>query len=67
MIILLFIKKTANSFGQSTLECFKLVPVTENELKPSSPEYATKEELNALMKRIEELTNKEVKDDVKSV
>lgn len=52
-------KKVANSFGQATLDCFKLVSISENELKGINTqpniEYATKAEFEALVKRIDEL------------
>lgn len=54
-------KKTANPFGQATIEYFKLVSVNENELRGTNTqpniEYATKAEFEALVKRIEELNN----------
>lgn len=63
-------KKIANSFGQATISCFKMVEINENELKginnQSSVEYATKAEFEALQKKLDELystinTNKEEK------
>ena len=54
-------KKVANPFGQTTIEYFKLVSISENELKGINTqpniEYATKAEFEALVKRIDELNN----------
>ena len=54
-------KKTSNSFGQATIESYKMVPITETEIKgaTSSPEYVLKSDFDALVKRIDELTKKE--------
>lgn len=54
-------KKQANSYGQATIECFKLVSISENELKGTNNqtniEYATKADFEALTKRLEELNS----------
>lgn len=54
--------KQANALGQTSLKCFKLVEVNENDLvTPTQPktEYATKEDIKALNERIERLEPKE--------
>lgn len=48
-------KKTANSYGQAVIEQFKLVPIEEQ----SNEKYVLKTDFEALVKRIDELTNKE--------
>ena len=63
--------KSANGIGQSSLRYFKLVEVSENDIRnlsnpvPVSPtpgiEYATKDDLRNLLARIEKLEPKEVK------
>lgn len=53
--------KQANAMGQTTLKCFKLVEVNESDLvTPTQPkvEYATKADIDALNKRIDELKPK---------
>lgn len=53
--------KQANALGQTSLKCFKLVEVSEADLTtPAQPsiEYATKSDLDALIKRIEKLEPK---------
>jgi len=53
--------KQANALGQTSLKCFKLVEVKEDDLsKPAQPkvDYATKDDLNAIIKRIEALEPK---------
>lgn len=53
--------KQANALGQTSLKCFKLVEVNETDLSvPTKPavEYATKSDLEALIKRIEKLEPK---------
>jgi len=53
--------KQANALGQTSLKCFKLVEVNEDELTvPAKPavEYATKNDLEALIRRIEALEPK---------
>lgn len=52
-------KKTANAYGQATIEAFKLVPITESEKKSHNEEYVLKADFDALVKRIDELTKKE--------
>lgn len=54
--------KQSNGMGQATLKYFKLVETSENELRGSTQphvEYATKADLDALAKRLDELTKKE--------
>ena len=54
--------KQSNAMGQATLKYFRLVETSEGELrgkgKPEA-EYATKADLEALSKRLDELTKKE--------
>lgn len=53
--------KQTNALGQTSLKCFKLVEVNESDLsKPVQPkvDYATKDDLNAIIKRIEALEPK---------
>lgn len=53
-------KKTSNGYGQSTVECFKMVQVSEEELKGTNnnpnQEYVLKADFDALVKRMDELT-----------
>jgi len=53
-------KKTSNQYGQATIECFKMVPISENELKGTNvqpnQEYVLKSDFEVLVKRIDELT-----------
>lgn len=49
-------KKTSNSYGQSTIECFKMVQISENELKGTNQEYVLKSDFETLVKRIDDLT-----------
>lgn len=55
-------KKISDNYGKTTLDIFKMVQISEDELRginnPPMPEYALKSDLEALMKRIDELTNK---------
>ena len=52
-------KKTSNGYGQSTIECFKMVQISEEELKGTNtqvnPEYVLKSDFDALKKKIDEL------------
>ena len=53
--------KQANNIGQATLRYFKLVEVSEQELRSanqakSNSDYVLKSDFDALVKRIEELT-----------
>lgn len=53
--------KQTNNIGQATLRYFKLVEVSEQELRnanqvPSNNEYVLKSDFDALVKRINELT-----------
>ena len=52
-------KKTSNSYGQATIECFKMVQISEEELKgintQPQPEYVLKKDFDALAKRLDEL------------
>ena len=53
--------KQANALGQTSLKCFKLVEVKEADLvTPAQPtvEFATKSDLDAIIKRIEKLEPK---------
>lgn len=58
--------KTANAMGQSTLRYFKLIEISENDLKKPQQNsmnidpgmFASKEELQALSKKIDELQAK---------
>lgn len=56
-------KKTSNGYGQATIECFKMVQISEEELRGINnqlqPEYVLKSDFEALVKRIDELTKKE--------
>lgn len=52
--------KSANAMGQATLKYYKLVETSEDEIRsakdrPASTIYATKAELEALVKRIDDL------------
>jgi hypothetical protein len=58
-------KKSANGLGQTTIECFKLVSITEQEINGNSQkqdepkvEYASREEFNALKTRFDSLVDK---------
>lgn len=51
-------KKTANSYGQCTIEAFNLVPINTDE-KKSNEDYVLKSDFDALVKRIDELSHKE--------
>lgn len=55
--------KQSNNIGQSTLRYFKLVEVSEQELRNANqaqqnPDYVLKSDFEALVKRIDELTLK---------
>lgn len=49
-------KKTSNSYGQAVIERFKLVPIEEHK---EEEKYVLKDDFDALVKRIDELTKKE--------
>ena len=58
-------KKSSNGLGQTSIECYKLVQITEQEAlgqkeetNDTKIEYATKEEINALNKRFDSLVDK---------
>ena len=58
-------KKTANGLGQTTIECFKMVAISEQEAMGNSEpqnqpkiEYASKEDLNSLTRRFDNLVDK---------
>lgn len=60
-------KKTANGYGQATIEAYKMVAISESELKGTNNqpqvEYALKSDFEALKQRIDDiLKDKEVKD-----
>lgn len=66
-------KKSANGLGQTSIECFKLVSITEQEItgekqqeKEPKVEYALKEELNALNKRFDSLVDRLINKPIKS-
>ena len=55
-----FYKKTSNGIGQTAIECFKLVPITEEEARGNveeqpQVEFALKADLVALQKKIDAL------------
>ena len=58
-------KKTSDNFGKAVIECFKMVSISEQELKdivsPPQPEYVIKSDFDALLKRIDALTKEEKK------
>lgn len=61
--------KQTNNIGQATLRYFKLVEVSEQELRnanqvPSNNEYVLKSDFDALVKRINELTQERKDSDV---
>ena len=63
-------KKTSNGLGQCSIECYKLVPITEQEVlgkvqEEKQPEYVLKSDFDALCKRIDDLfkTPKEDKEE----
>ena len=61
-------KKTANGLGQTSLECYKLVKVSEQEVvgedKPQPQvEYALKSDILSLQKKIDALSKKLKKED----
>lgn len=51
-------KKISNSYGQATLECYKMVPITEEELKATknqvNSEYVSKSDFENFTKKMEE-------------
>ena len=53
-------KKVSNGYGQSSIECFKMVQISEEELRginvQPQQEYVLKSDFEALVKRIDELT-----------
>ncbi|MBR3208862.1 MAG: hypothetical protein IKF82_01195 [Bacilli bacterium] len=53
-------KKTSNGYGQASIECFKMVQISEDEIRgvihQPNQEYALKSDFDALVKRIDELT-----------
>ena len=61
-------KKTANGLGQASIECYKLVKISEQEAsgaeepKPQ-PDYALKSDILALQKKIDSLTKKMKKEE----
>lgn len=56
-------KKSANSYGQATIEYFQMIPISEqdvrNILTPPMPEYALKSDIDKLAAKIDALVNKE--------
>ena len=65
-------KKSANSYGQATIEYFQMVPISEqdvrNILTPPMPEYVLKSDFDKLMAKIDTLVSKkEVDDNAKSI
>lgn len=55
--------KQANSLGQATIRYFRLTEITETDVKgkTTSVDYATKEEFDALQKKVNELLEKDAK------
>lgn len=49
-------KKTANAYGQATIEPFELVPIQEHK---QEEKYVLRTDFEALVKRIDEMTKKE--------
>lgn len=47
--------KTTNQMGQATIRCFKLVEEKLEDIEVSSSPYATKNDLNILSNKIDEL------------
>lgn len=47
--------KTTNQMGQATIRCFKLVEEKLEDIEVASSPYATKNDLNALSSKIDEL------------
>ena len=57
--------KSVNALGQMSLKCFKLVEISENDAKPTKEEkvalngdFATKEDIKAILDRLEKLEPK---------
>ena len=55
--------KSANGLGQTTIQCFKLVPVKEEEINGTQTpqpqvEYASKDDVILLSKRLDALNNR---------
>lgn len=60
-------KKSSNGLGQSTIECYKLVQISEQEARGETSgqpqvEFALKSDLDALYKKIDELSKKQKKE-----
>lgn len=55
--------KQANSLGQATIRYFRLTEIKESDVKEKTPsaDYATKEEFDALQKKVNELLEKDAK------
>ena len=60
-------KKSANSYGQATIEYFQMIPISEqdvrNILTPPMPEYVLKSDFDKLMAKIDTLVSKKEADD----
>ena len=56
-------KKSANSYGQATIEYFQMIPISEQDVKniltPPNPDYVLKADFDKLMAKIDALVNKE--------
>jgi len=56
--------KKSNSLGQATLECFKIVPINENEIitnnqnQSTNNEYASKEDILSINNKLDMLFSK---------
>ena len=50
--------KSTNQMGQATIRCFKLVEERIEDIEVSNSPYATKNDLNALSSKIDELLSK---------
>ena len=50
--------KTTNQMGQATIRCFKLVEERLEDIEVSNSPYATKNEVNQLSSKIDELLQK---------
>ena len=60
-------KKSANSYGQASIEYFQMIPISEqdvrNILTPPMPEYVLKSDFDKLMAKLDALTSKKEADD----
>lgn len=54
--------KSTNAMGQGSIQCFKITQINENEIRPnvtSGSNYVLKDDFSSLIKRIEQLEQKE--------